>query len=121
MKAELFIVFGKNGIDHEEIPNYLNAADVLLLTSTSEGSPNVVKEAMACNCPVVATDVGDVKLIIGNTKGYYITKFDVKDVASNLLNAINFGKTNGRNNIEHLNSKNIALKLISIYDNLLRK
>ena len=121
VKAELFIVFGKNGIEHEEIPNYLNAADVLLLTSTSEGSPNVVKEAMACNCPVVATDVGDVNSIIGATKGCYITKYDAEDVASNLLNAINYGKTNGRNNIEHLNSKNIASKLISIYDNLLNK
>ena len=120
MKAELFIVFGKNGIDHEEIPNYLNAADVLLLTSTSEGSPNVVKEAMACNCPVVATDVGDVNSIIGATKGCYITEFDAEDVALNLLNAINYGKTNGRTKIEHLNSKIIATKLISIYNNLLK-
>ena len=49
-----------SGVGHEEIPRYMNAADVMLLTSRREGSPNTVKEALACNCPVVSTDVGDV-------------------------------------------------------------
>jgi len=47
-------------IDHEMVPMYMNAADVLLMTSRREGSPNTIKEALACNLPVVATDVGDV-------------------------------------------------------------
>jgi glycosyltransferase involved in cell wall biosynthesis len=44
----------------EEIPAYMNAADVLLITSDSEGSPTVVHEAMACGLPIVTVDVGDV-------------------------------------------------------------
>lgn len=49
-----------SGVAHEEMYRYMNAADVLLLTSRREGSPNSIKEAMACNCPIVSVDVGDV-------------------------------------------------------------
>lgn len=49
------------GVDHQRMPYFLNAADVMLLTSRREGSPNTVKEALSCNVPVVSTDVGDVR------------------------------------------------------------
>ncbi|MBP8689616.1 glycosyltransferase, partial [Patescibacteria group bacterium] len=60
--VELKIIYH---IDHSQMPVYLNAADVLLLTSKWEGSPNIVKEAMACNIPVVATKVGDIEYLFG--------------------------------------------------------
>ena len=56
--AELQVVYG---VPHAEVATYMNAADALLLTSDHEGSPNAVKEAMACDLPVVSTDVGDVR------------------------------------------------------------
>ena len=49
------------GVEHHRMPFFLNAADVMLLTSRREGSPNTVKEAISCNVPVVTTDVGDVR------------------------------------------------------------
>jgi len=55
--VELQVVYG---VPHARVATYMNAADVLLLTSKREGSPNSVKEAMGCNLPIVSTDVGDV-------------------------------------------------------------
>lgn len=107
-------------VDHSLIPAYLSAADVLLLTSKWEGSPNVIKEAMACNCPIVSTDVGDVKEVIGDTEGCYITTFEPEDVAAKLKFALEFGKrTNGREKIRHLDDKIIAQKLVEVYKSVL--
>jgi len=111
-----------SGISYKNIPSYYYASDVLLLTSLWEGSPNVVKEAMACNCPIVSTDVGDVKKVIGNTEGCYITSFEPEDVADKLNKALVFGKkTKGRDNIKHLDSNIIAKKIIKIYEKVLKK
>lgn len=103
-------------VKHEQIPLYINSADVLVLASISEGSPNVVKEAMACDCPVVATDVGDVKEVIGKTKGCYISDFDLSDLADKIKKAIEHGKpTTGHHDISHLEERVISKKLIDLY------
>jgi glycosyltransferase involved in cell wall biosynthesis len=116
--ADLLIVFGDNGIDHSLIPYYLSAADCLILTSVSEGSPNVVKEAMACNCPVVSTNVGDVCEIIKNTDGCFLTSFDPDEISQKLMLALEKGKTAGRESIKHLESKQIAQKLVALYNSV---
>jgi teichuronic acid biosynthesis glycosyltransferase TuaC len=111
-----------HNVAHQMIPVYMNAADVLLLTSLWEGSPNVIKEAMACNCPIVATDVGDVKEVIVNTEGCYVTSYDPDDVKEKLKNALSFGRrTNGRDHIRHLDSNVIAKRIIKVYQDALRK
>ena len=93
-------------IPHEEIPIHMNASDVVVLTSLWEGSPNVVKEAMACNCPVVATDVGDISWLFGKEPGHYLTSFESEDVVEKLKLALDFaehqGRTRGRERIIEL-------------------
>ena len=79
-----------NDVSNEQMPKYHNASDLILLTSLWEGTPNVIKEAMACNIPIVTTDVGDVKEIIGKTEGCYITSFDPQDIALKIQLALGF-------------------------------
>ena len=102
---------------------YLNATDVLLSTSLWEGSPNVIKEAMACNCPVVSTDVGDVKWLFGNEPGYFLTNYDSNQLALKIIEALAFSKkhdrTNGRQQIERLglDAQTVSKRLIRLYLN----
>jgi len=103
----------------EEIPLYINAGDVLVLTSYLEGSPNVIKEGMASAIPIVATDVGDVQAIIGKTDGCYVTDFDADDMAKKLKLAIDFGETTGRKDIEHLEINTVAKRIIGLYEGLI--
>ncbi|MBI2418081.1 MAG: glycosyltransferase [Ignavibacteriales bacterium] len=115
------------GYDRKEVSLLLNAANLLLLTSFSEGSPQVVKEAMACNVPVVATDVGDVKNLFGDSPGHFITSFDPKETSEKIQEALKYsvstGKTNGRERILGLglDSCRTAEKVISIYNEILKE
>lgn len=112
--------FLKN-ISMTEVADYYLASDLLLLTSLHEGSPNSIKEAMACNCPIVSTDVGDVRIIIDNTDGCYLTSFEPKDVANCINKAILFikkhGRTCGRDQIIRLGltSEKVSKKIKSVY------
>ncbi|GAP42362.1 glycosyltransferase [Lentimicrobium saccharophilum] len=108
-------------VAHDIAIKYLNSVDVLVVPSFMEGSPNVVKEAMACNCPVVATDVGDIKWLFGNEPGYFISDFSAADTASKITNALDFAdkyrKTNGRARLIKLglDSETIAHRIIQVY------
>jgi len=109
------------GFSREEVTLLLNACEVLVLPSISEGSPQIIKEAMACNCPIVSTDVGDVRWVIGNTEGCYICTFSPNDVAEKIQMAMEFartkGRTNGRQRIIELglDSGSIARRIVEVY------
>lgn len=114
-------------VSQEILPYYMSAADVVLLSSYNEGSPNVIKEAMACNRPIVSTNVGDVEWLFGNEPGHFIAGFDVDDYVNKLMQAVEFsiGKhnTNGRERIKQLglDSQAIAKRIISIYKKVLNE
>jgi glycosyltransferase involved in cell wall biosynthesis len=110
-----------SGRSREEVNLLMNACDVFLMTSFREGSPQTIKEAMACNCPIISTDVGDVRKVIGDTEGCYITSFDPVDVAEKLKRALEFaavnGRTKGRNRIVEmgLDAESIAGRIFGVY------
>ena len=121
--AELVVKFD---VSHGDMPELINAADMVLLTSRWEGSPNVVKEAMACNCPVVATSVGDVAWLFGNETGYYTADFNPQNIGnriSGVMQLLDDGvQINGRQRIIRLglDSESIASRLIKVYEEVLK-
>lgn len=109
------------GYTREQINYLYNACDVLLMTSFAEGSPQVIKEAMACGCPIVSTDVGDVIKITEGIDGCYITTYEPDNVASKIALALEFGRrTNARNRIQNLDFNTIADRIVTIYNTVLR-
>jgi teichuronic acid biosynthesis glycosyltransferase TuaC len=116
LNTENIKILTPHPISGDMVHLYLNACDVLVLCSKLEGSPNVVKEAIICNCPVVSTDVGDVKERIAGIDGCYITKFDKFDLSEKIARAIRFNnRTSGREKSSYLKAENIARRLIDVY------
>lgn len=115
---ELLVVYKE---PQERLPLFMSACNALVFTSYQEGSPNVVKQAMACNLPIVSTDVGDVREIIGNTVGCYISKPEVQEFASHLSSILlHLERTNGREHVRHLAGPTVAQRIIEVYEQVLR-
>ncbi len=114
-------------IPHDEVVKYLLISDVVSLCSFSEGSPNVVKEAMACNKPIVATNVGDVAWLLEGLQGCYVSDHTVEDFSKKIKEALNFSSqhqsTTGRDRLFllGLDAKSTADRIIKLYQSLTDK
>jgi len=103
-------------VPNEQIPLYMNAANVLALTSFWEGSPNAVKEAMACNTPIVSVDVGDVRELIGDLPGNELVGYDADELADALATALSApAMSRARESMGRLSLEAVAAKIIEIY------
>ena len=124
------------GLSRAECVLRMNACDLFALPSHSEGSPQALKEAMAVNCPCLATDIADVKYLFGDEPGHWILRNPHKtherwdadeksldDIVELLKEALAYGKrTNGRERILKLGLSNeqVAQKIINIYNEILK-
>ncbi len=125
------------GLSRAECVLRMNACDLFALPSHSEGSPQALKEAMACNCPIIATDVADVRHLLGDMDGHYIlrnprptTEYwegdaqSVDEMTILLQEALQFtGRTKGRERIVELGLSNelVAKRLLAVYETVLTK
>lgn len=114
-----------NNFSREEVSNLLNASFCLIMTSLSEGSPQVIKEALATNRPIVSTAVGSVSELITAVNGCSIVDSKLDAVIEGLEKCINFSiihkETNGRDHIKNnrLGLKQIATNIESLYKSVI--
>lgn len=121
------------GYTRQQVNTFMCATNCLLMTSKTEGSPQVIKEAMACGCPIVSVDVGDVKERVADVDGCYVVPSEelrvnseklIDELAKALEKALAFeGKTNGREKIIEygLSNELVAQKIIDIYEKVIAK
>lgn len=124
------------GLSRAECVLRMCACDLFALPSHSEGSPQALKEAMAVNCPCLATDIADVRELFGVEPGHFILRNPRKtherwdadersldEMVELLKKALAFeGRTNGRQRILELELTNeqVANRIIRIYNDILK-
>ena len=118
-EAELLIVSGE---PQESLPYYYSAADVLLLTSASEGAPNVVREAIACDLPVVSTRVGDVDRLLSGVENCHVCADDPECLVSGVVDILRKrSRTHARHLLDNESVEKTALVVYEVYRRLGKK
>lgn len=118
LDAELLEFYGYS---RKQVPWLYNAVDCGLLTSFTEGSPQFVKEAVACGCPVVSTDVGDAAEVVNRVENSYITTYEVEDVVNKVRLALKKGHLNQTNLDAKYIEKNVEITIFGIYTDVCSK
>jgi glycosyltransferase involved in cell wall biosynthesis len=108
-------------LPHEKIAALMNACDAFLCTSMQEGSPNAVKEALACNLPVVSVPVGDVALRLEGVAGCELCSDDRADtIAAALGRVLQRGeRIDGRSAVRQLDERLLTQQLVGVYHSIL--
>lgn len=122
-QKESVLLLELKGYNRSEVAMLMNAVDCLLMTSHSEGSPQVTKEALACGCPIVSVDVGDVAEQLERVEGCYIATNNNPKVLAELLKkaiACDRANTEKQNTIDCLDNQQIAKELLMVYNSVIR-
>jgi len=114
LEAQLVVAWD---VPHDRIPLYMNACDALLFVSMYEGSPNVVKEALACNLPVVSVTVGDVAERLRGVDGCYVANDDNPQALAAMLTSVLRAdkRVDGRAAVQELDENLLAQRMIDVY------
>lgn len=120
LPAKLIVCWG---VPHTDIPLYMSACDALVFTSMQEGSPNVVKESLACNLPVVSVRVGDVESRLQGIDGCELCEDDDAETIAAALRRVlvRGGRTRGRDSVKELDENLMTERVLNIYQSVLKK
>ena len=111
-----------SGVPHRMVPQHINASDLVLLTSTHEGWPNIIKESLACNVPFVATDVSDLHLVAAQERSCHISTADPGILAKNIVEVLGCSRPkNLRRYVEVMGQETTARRLLRVYDQVLER
>jgi glycosyltransferase involved in cell wall biosynthesis len=109
-----------SGAQHADVPWFMNAADVLLFPSDHEGSPVVIKEAMACNLPIVATSVGDIPELFEGVSGCVAAPQSPEALGAEVLRLLDANaRSEGYDAIRRLSTAREAESVVAIYEEVL--
>jgi glycosyltransferase involved in cell wall biosynthesis len=105
-------------VDPQKVAAYMNACDAMVMTSLIEGSPNVVKEAMACNVPIVGVPVGDVEELLHGVKGCEICPRDPHLIGAALFRALHQTVIESRKVLlqRGLDLESVARRIVHVYE-----
>ena len=108
--------------DMNIVPYYMNSADCILFTSLQEGSPNVIKEALACNVPIVSTNIGDVEDRLKNIEGCIVCNdYNVDSLANATMEILKLhNKIDGRKSVQSLDLESTTKRIIKVYENVIK-
>lgn len=109
-------LFFAENVSNSDMPFYYCAAELLLITSFSEGSPVMVKEALACNTPILSVDVGDISKTLNNVENCFIGPYDKDWLAEKMIDIIKNEKPiNIRRFAIEYSLENVAKEIDSVY------
>jgi glycosyltransferase involved in cell wall biosynthesis len=107
----------KGNVNRNTLSEFMNCANVFALTSLQEGGPIVVKEALACNLPVVSVDVGDVAELLSGLEGCFISSYDEKEFAECMRKVVEYdGDRNFRDAVLKYSVEEFGRKVVEVYD-----
>ncbi|MFH0894096.1 MAG: glycosyltransferase family 4 protein [Bacteroidota bacterium] len=110
------------GYTRNEVVKLLSACNALLVTSHYETGPLIVKEALACNCPVVSVDVGDVKNVLSNAESCYVVEPNATALKDALEKVLADGKRyDTRKQALQFSNQIIAPQILKVYENTSKK
>ena len=112
-----------NNIAHDDVPSYISCSNVIILTSTHEGWPNIIKEGLALNIPFVSSDVSDLKIIADKEESCTVVVEEkdeflfARKLADGILNAIKIHNNDLRKYTKKMQLDKATQNIINIYKN----